>query len=149
MASTLARNMKAILYLVELLYLTSFFGVLFVSPSFWLFGIFAFLLMFAYWIFRLGFSYREIKLRKIALIVAPTFVVCFITYWLLIGSSGGPDLNDLPTFAERQTYEFFRLGEVGRLRFVAASIAGTLSWHLLGAYFCLELIVAKSGSQGR
>ncbi|MDQ8188594.1 hypothetical protein [Pelagicoccus sp. SDUM812002] len=139
--------MNILLYLILSLYILSFFGAMFVSSSFWLFGMAGFLSMMVVWIGKHGFKHQKVRLKKLWIFIAPAFVVCFLSYWLLIGSSGGPDLKELSALAKRESYEFLRLCEVSRLRFVSASVVSSLSWHLLACGFCLELIAANKAPQ--
>jgi len=126
------------LLFVLTLYTASLLGMLFINHAFMFFGIVAFLLMFLVSVLTQGFQKRQLRLKRVWLVIAPLFVALFVTTIVLSRGLGAPQTENESVFAKRDKYRFTRGGEVSRGRFIAVSVCSTLAWHLLAIGFAAE-----------
>ena len=133
-------QLPANLYLAVLLtfYVASLLGVLFLTESAMLLGLLAFALSFIVGVIQSRFQRRPIVLKHLWAIVFPTFIVLFVITVVFSATLGAPETENLPVFAERQTYRFTRGQEVSRARFVLVSTCFCLAWHIFGMAIAAE-----------
>jgi hypothetical protein len=126
------------LLFVLTLYAASLLGMLLIGHAFMFLGIVAFLLMFLVTVLTQGFQKRHLRLKRVWIVIAPLFVVLFVTTIVLSRGLGAPQTENESVFAKRDKYRFTRGGEVSRGRFIAVSVCSTLAWHLLAVGFAAE-----------